>query len=75
MFPKLLSTYIINPTAIKEFLNRKKNFEINITFSEEETLMGTGGALIKAKEEIGTETFILSFRRLIHRISFRKFKL
>ena len=45
--------------AIKEFLNLKKNFGINITFSEEDTLMGTGGALIKAKEEIGTETFVL----------------
>ena len=58
-----VSEIIINlhhkPDAIKEFLNRKKNFEINITFSEEETLMGTGGALIKAKEEIGTDTFVL----------------
>ena len=58
-----VSEIIINlhhkPDSIKEFLNRKKNFEINITFSEEDTLMGTGGALIKAKEEIGTETFIL----------------
>ena len=58
-----VSEIIINlhhkPDAIKEFLNRKKNFEINITFSEEDTLMGTGGALIKAKEEIGTETFVL----------------
>ena len=58
-----VSEIIINlhhkPEAIKEFLNRKKNFEINITFSEEDTLMGTGGALIKAKEEIGTETFVL----------------
>ena len=58
-----VSEIIINlhhkPDAIKEFLNRKKNFGINITFSEEDTLMGTGGALIEAKEEIGTETFIL----------------
>ena len=58
-----VSEIIINlhhkPDAIKEFLNRKKNFEISITFSEEDTLMGTGGALIKAKEEIGTDTFVL----------------
>lgn len=58
-----VSEIIINlhhkPDSIKEFLNRKKNFGINITFSEEDTLMGTGGALIEAKEEIGTETFIL----------------
>jgi MurNAc alpha-1-phosphate uridylyltransferase len=58
-----VSEIIINlhhkPDVIKEFLNRKKNFGINITFSEEDTLMGTGGALIEAKEEIGTETFIL----------------
>lgn len=58
-----VSEIIINlhhkPDAIKEFLNRKKNFGINITFSEEDTLMGTGGAMIKAKEEIGTETFVL----------------
>ena len=58
-----ISKIIINlhhkPDAIKEFLNRKKNFGINITFSEEETLMGTGGAMVEAKEDIGTETFIL----------------
>ena len=58
-----VSEIIINlhhkPDAIKEFLNRKKNFGINITFSEEDILMGTGGALIEAKEVIGTETFIL----------------
>ena len=58
-----VSEIIINlhhkPDAIKEFLNRKKNFGINITFSEEDTLMGTGGALIEAKEVIGIETFIL----------------
>lgn len=58
-----VSEIIINlhhkPDSIKEFLNLKKNFGIDIIFSEEETLMGTGGALVKAKEEIGTETFIL----------------
>ncbi len=58
-----ISEIIINlhhkPDVIKEFLNRKKNFGINITFSEEETLMGTGGAMVEAKEDIGTETFIL----------------
>ena len=58
-----VSEIIINlhhkPDSIKEFLNLKKNFGIDIVFSEEETLMGTGGALVKAKEEIGTETFIL----------------
>jgi len=58
-----VSEIIINlhhkPDAIKEFLNLKKNFGMHITFSEEDTLMGTGGALIEAKEEIGTETFIL----------------
>tara|TARA_B100000963_G_scaffold74472_1_gene62599 strand:- start:1130 stop:1759 length:630 start_codon:yes stop_codon:yes gene_type:complete len=58
-----VSEIIINlhhkPDSIREFLNLKKNFGIDIIFSEEETLMGTGGALVKAKEEIGTETFIL----------------
>ena len=58
-----VSEIIINlhhkPDSIKEFLNLKKNFGIDIVFSEEETLMGTGGALVKAKGEIGTETFIL----------------
>ena len=58
-----VSEIIINlhhkPDSIKEFLNLKKNFGVDIVFSEEETLMGTGGALVKAKEEIGTETFIL----------------
>jgi len=58
-----VSEIIINlhhkPDSIKEFLNLKRNFGIDIIFSEEETLMGTGGALVKAKEEIGTETFIL----------------
>ncbi len=46
---------------IIEFVNRQKNFGINITFSDErERLMDTGGAIIKAKRFLaGGEAFLV----------------
>ena len=44
---------------IKNYLAEKNNFGLEITFSEERVIMGTGGALLHAKKLIGSEPFLL----------------
>ena len=45
--------------AVKEYLRENNNFDLEISISKESEIMGTGGALLHAKDLIGSDPFLL----------------
>jgi len=44
---------------IEDHIGNGEKFNLKISYSREEEILGTGGALIKAKDLIGTDTFLI----------------
>ena len=44
---------------IEDHIGNGEKFNLKISYSREEEILGTGGALIKAKDLIGRETFLI----------------
>ena len=44
---------------IEDYIGNGKKFNLKISYSREEEILGTGGALIKAKDLIGRDTFLI----------------
>ena len=44
---------------IEDHVGNGEKFNLKISYSREEEILGTGGALIKAKDLIGTDTFLI----------------
>jgi len=66
---------------IEDHIGNGEKFNLKISYSREEEILGTGGALIKAKDLIGTDTFLIlsgdlwtdyPFSRLINYYSKKK---
>ena len=57
---------------IEDFLERKKNFGCNITFSHEKTPLGTAGAIKNAMKHVSDESFVVTNGDIITNIDLRK---
>ena len=44
---------------IEDYIGDGTKFDLKIKYSREEKILGTGGALIKAKELIGNDPFLI----------------
>lgn len=60
------------PNKIKDFLGNGRQLGINITYSFEDEILGTSGALLNFKEKLDS-TFIVLYGDIFTRVDFSKF--
>ena len=68
----IICTYHLSK-IIEDYFKNGREFGVNITYSREEFPLGTSGALLNAKDVIGSNSFILLYGDLLIEIDFSKF--
>ncbi len=69
----ILSVGYLKEQIESHFSDYRKNYDYTISFSEEEEPLGTGGALKKAKSQVGSNPFMVMNGDSICKVNFRSF--